>query len=129
MCNILQISYGMLDCLTCFGFLCFEGLVENRGSFAFLDISKLTTNPLINSTIVFYSPIPTKYFLPHQKILTRTKVTTSQTFKSKRTIVQTSESKTAPVNCTCTCAPSNHNNRYCVHTMFSFVSMLPCFSP
>ena len=48
------------------------------------------TNPLINSTIVFYSPIPTTYFLPHQKTLIRTKATTLETSRTKRTIISTS---------------------------------------
>ena len=59
-------------------------------AFTFNFSSKITTNPLINSTIVFYSPIPTISFLPHQKTSIRTKVTTFQTFKAKRTIIQTS---------------------------------------
>ena len=53
---------------------------------------------ILNSTIVFYSslyyklysPIPTTYILPHQKILIRKKVTTLQTFKTKRNIFLTS---------------------------------------
>ena len=59
-------------------------------AFTFNDSLKLTSNPLINSTNVFYSPIPTTYFLPHQKTLIRTQVTTFQTFKEKRTIIRKS---------------------------------------
>ena len=87
-------------------------------------------NTLINSTIAFYSPIPTTYFLPHQKTLIRTKVTLTQTFKAKRDIIQPSRKVVEPrLNCTCTSAPchSNHNKHYYVHAMFSPVSLLPCF--
>ena len=65
--------------------------------------AQTTKNPLINSTIVFYSPIPTTYFLPHQKTLIRTEVTTYQTFKATRTLIRTSESTNTPYSCTCTC--------------------------
>ena len=82
MCGILQISDALV--LFCF-FFCCESRLGNSGSFAFLDSSKFTTNSSINSTIVFYSPIPTISFLPHQKTLIRTKVTLAQTFKAKRT--------------------------------------------
>ena len=59
--------------------------------FTFNNSSKFTTNSyLLTQLLVFYSPIPTTYFLPHQKILIRKKVTTLQTFKTKRIIFLTS---------------------------------------
>ena len=54
------------------------------------DSPKLTTNTSINSTIVFYSLIPTTYFLPHRKTLITTKFASTQTFKTKRTVIPTS---------------------------------------
>ena len=68
----------------CSVFVVIEAVAIQKGSvnnliisaFTFNNSSKFTRNPFIISTIVFYSSIPTSSFLPHQKTLIRTKVTT-----------------------------------------------------
>ena len=82
----------------CLVFVVIEAVAIKKGSannlinfaFTFNNSSKLSTNPLINSTIVFYSLIPTTYLLSHQKTLIRTKVTAFLTFKTKHTVIPTS---------------------------------------
>ena len=50
------------------------------------DSPKLTSNPSINSALVFYSLIPTTYFLLHQKTSIRTKVIDDQKLKLSEVI-------------------------------------------
>ena len=80
------------------------------------------TNPLINLTIVFYSPIPTTSFLPHQKKLIRTKVTTLQTFKTKRTIIQTSRKAEPHLNW------QLHVHVRAIATMTTATAYTPCLA-
>ena len=96
--------------------------------FAFLDMSKFTTNYLINSTVVFYSRIVNTYRVEKHK--SERKLQPSKHLKQDAPLFRRlgKQNRTLIGNCTCTCAPSNHNNRYCVHAMFSPASMLPCFS-
>ena len=102
-------------------------LQHQKTSITFNNNSKFTPNPFIISTIVFYSPIPTTYFLPHQKTLIRT----LQTFKTKLLFQRIEERRTTPyfLIARARARHSNHNNRYCVHAMFRPVSPLPCFQP
>ena len=86
------------------------------------DSPKLTTNPSFNSTIVFYSPIPTTYFLPHQKSSIRTKVTSTQTFKAKRNIIPTSRKAEPHLNW------QLHVHKRAIATITTTTAYTPCLA-
>ena len=92
---------------------------------------------LIYSTIVLYSPIPTTYFLPHQKTLIRTKDISTLTLKATRIITRLSRKLEAelrhlhvhvhPVALRNQSRNCPHQDRMC-HEIFK-VYFLPSISP